>query len=161
MIIVPLANLHRRDLFDCGKAELNDFLRQRAGQYARQDFGRTYVAVENEADAIVLGYYTVAVSSVPFEHVPANLPRHPVPALHLGRLATDVAAQGHGIGRALLFHALRLARDIADAVGLYTVEVVALDEEARNFYRKYGFQALRDDPLHLYLPLKAIRQLDL
>lgn len=106
----------------------------------------------------------MAVSSVPFENIPANLPRHPVPVLHLGRLAADLSARGQGVGRALLFHALRLAHYIADLVGIYAVEVVALDDEAQGFYEKYGFVALPAAPgerTHLYLPIKQIRQLDL
>lgn len=159
MKIVFLAAHHRREVFDCGKPELNEFLKSRAGQYGRQDVGRTYVAVATEADGQILGYYTVAVSSVPFENIPANLPRHPVPVLHLGRLATDKAAQGQGVGKTLLFHALRLASQMAEMAGLYAVEVVALDDEAQGFYEKYGFTALPVEPppderVRLYLPTK-------
>lgn len=166
MKILPLASRHNRNAFDCGKAELNEFLRFRASQYTRQDVGRTYVAVATDEDSFILGYYTVAVSSVPFENIPANLPRHPVPVLHLGRLATDVSAQGQGVGRALLFHALRLAAQMSNMAGLYAVEVVALDDEAQRFYEKYGFTALPAIPppgerAHLYLSLKQIRKLGL
>jgi GNAT superfamily N-acetyltransferase len=163
--ILPLAAHHNRSAFDCGKAELNEFLRFRASQYVRQDVGRTYVAVATVEDPHVLGYYTVAVSAVPFENIPANLPRHPVPVLHLGRLATGVSAQGQGIGKSLLFHALRLAIQISDLAGIYAVEVVALDDEAQQFYAKYDFSALPPTPpgerVHLYLPLKKIRKLGL
>ena len=127
--------------------------------------GRTYVAVATEEDGQILGYYTVAVSSVPFEDIPANLPRHPVPVLHLGRLATDKAAQGQGVGKTLLFHALRQASEMSAAVGLWAVEVVALDDGAQSFYEKYGFTALPASPppgerVRLYLP-KQIRKLGL
>jgi len=164
--IIALASHHQRAAFDCGKAELNEFLQRRAKQYGRQDAGRTYVAVATEEDSFILGYYTIAVSSVPFENIPANLPHHPVPVLHLGRLATDVSAQGQGVGKTLLFHALRLASDMSEKVGLYAVEVVAIDDEAQGFYEKYGFVALPTDPTsdertHLYLPTKTIRQLGL
>lgn len=165
MKILPLASHHNRAAFDCGKEELNEFLRFRASQYTRQDVGRTYVAVATDEDLHILGYYTVAVSSVPFENIPSNLPRHPVPVLHLGRLATDVSAQGQGVGKTLLFHALRLATQMSDMAGIYAVEVVALDDEAQGFYEKYDFSALPSTPpgerVHLYLPLKKIRKLGL
>jgi hypothetical protein len=38
------------------------------------------------------------------------------------------------------------------------VEVVAIDDKAREFYLKYGFSPLMDDPQHLYLSMKAIQQ---
>jgi len=41
------------------------------------------------------------------------------------------------------------------------VEVDALDESARQFYLKFGFVALRDDPLHLFLSMQVIRKLRL
>jgi len=41
------------------------------------------------------------------------------------------------------------------------VEVDALDDAARNFYLKFGFRSLQDDPRHLFLPLHEIRKLKL
>jgi len=35
------------------------------------------------------------------------------------------------------------------------------DNAARQFYLKYGFVFLRDDPHHLFLPIQVIRQLRL
>jgi len=35
----------------------------------------------------------------------------------------------------------------------------ALDEEAANFYIKYGFQRFKQEPLKLYLPMKSIELL--
>jgi N-acetylglutamate synthase-like GNAT family acetyltransferase len=46
-------------------------------------------------------------------------------------------------------------------MGIYAVEVYALNESAKQFYLKYGFTPLEDDPLHLYLPMKKIRKLKL
>jgi len=37
------------------------------------------------------------------------------------------------------------------------VDVRAIDEEARAFYEKYGFVPLKDNPLHLYLPMKTVQ----
>jgi hypothetical protein len=42
------------------------------------------------------------------------------------------------------------------ALGAFAVDVRAIDDEARAFYRKYGFLPLEDDPLHLYLPMKTV-----
>jgi hypothetical protein len=56
---------------------------------------------------------------------------------------------------------LRSAQRAAKIVGIYAVVVDALDESAKRFYRKYGFNELTDDHLHLYLPMKAIERLDL
>lgn len=46
-------------------------------------------------------------------------------------------------------------------LGIYAVEVYALNAQAKAFYLKYGFQPLQDDEFHLYLSLKTIRKLGL
>lgn len=78
----------------------------------------------------------------------------------VARLAVDHTARGQRLGETLLIHALRSAQRAAKIVGLYAVVVDALDQTARSFYLKYGFNSLTDDHLHLYLPMKAIDKLE-
>jgi hypothetical protein len=52
-------------------------------------------------------------------------------------------------------------QQIAEQIGVRAVEVDAIDEMARNFYLKFGFKPLLDDPHHLYLPTQIIRTLNL
>jgi hypothetical protein len=44
---------------------------------------------------------------------------------------------------------------------LIAVEVRAIDESARRFYLRYGFAELKDDRLHMYLPVSVIKKLRL
>lgn len=46
-------------------------------------------------------------------------------------------------------------------IGKLAVEVEAIDESAKQFYERYGFLALADDPRHLFLPMNVIRKLQL
>jgi len=144
---------HQRDAFDCGDESLNTFLRSHAGQNARRDISRTYVALPIESE-VVAGYYTLSSGSVGFENLPAEaskrLPKYPVPAAHLGRLA---------VGGVLLIDALKRVRDTADSIGIHAVTVDAINASARRFYEAHGFQCLRDDTLHLFLPMATLRKL--
>jgi predicted N-acetyltransferase YhbS len=151
---------HDRRNFDCGVEELNSYLQRYSSQHERKGIGRTYVATK-DLETLVLGYYTISSSAVGFDVVPENLPRHSVPVALLGRLAVDNTARGQGLGETLLIHALRSAQRAARIVGIYAVVVDALDESARSFYMKYGFNELKDDKLHLYLPMKTIDKLDI
>jgi len=160
IIIERLSPHHHRHDFDCGVQELNSYLQRYSGQHERKGIGRTYVALRQD-EIRVLGYYTISSSAVAFDLVPENLPRHPVPVALVGRLAVDNSARGQRLGEALLIHALRSALRAAKIVGIYAVVVDAIDESAKSFYLKYGFNELTDDHLHLYLPLKAIEKLDL
>jgi hypothetical protein len=61
----------------------------------------------------------------------------------------------------LLIGALRRAEHLAAQLGIRAVEVDAIDESARQFYLKFGFTPLEDDPSHLFLPMCVIRKLSL
>jgi GNAT superfamily N-acetyltransferase len=157
--IEPLDGSHRREEFSCGKAPLDEFLRSLVSQYEKRKLGRTYVAVL-PGDKKVHGYYALASGAVPFQQLPSHtakrLPKHPVPVALLGRLAVDKAAQGRGLGEELLMHALRCCLDLSDKLGIFAVEVMAIDAGAKRFYLKYGFVPLLDNDLHLYLAMKTI-----
>jgi ribosomal protein S18 acetylase RimI-like enzyme len=158
--IEKLSSRHDRSGFDCGSEALNAYLKQYAGQHERKGMGRTYVAVD-EGEERVLGHYTISSGAVAFDTVPEKLPHHPIPVALIGRLAVDNGASGRGVGETLLIHALRSAQQASEIVGLYAVVVDALNQQAKNFYIKYGFNELSEDHLHLYLPMKTIKQLKL
>lgn len=159
-IIEALNKQHIRDEFDSEESSLNDFLKLYARQNDSKGLGKTFVAVAPEEQK-VLGYYTISSGSLEFDNLPENLPRYPIPVIHLGRLAVDKTAQGQGLGSFLLLDVFRRSLKLADALGIYAVEVRALSEQARNFYLKFGFNQLIDDRFHLYLTIKMIRKLDL
>ncbi|APW61412.1 GNAT family N-acetyltransferase [Paludisphaera borealis] len=162
--IERLGASHDRSSFDCGQPMLSDWLRQKAGQFQKRDLARTYVAVR-KGEAVVLGYYALSNHGVAFEALPADqakgLPRLDLPVVLLGRLAVDRSAQGRGLGSLLLIDALRRAQHLAEHIGIRAVEVDAIDDAARNFYLKFGFMPLLDDPRHLFLPMQVIRKLGL
>ena len=155
---------HDRSLFDCGQAVLNDWLKNRAGQYDRRDLSRTYVATRPD-ELRVLGYYAIATHRVLHEVLPAGeskgLFRLEVPVVLLGQLAVDRSVQKQGLGALLLVDALRRAIHVSTQVGIRAVEVNAIDQSARDFYVKFGFRALLDDYQHLFMPMHEIRKLKL
>jgi GNAT superfamily N-acetyltransferase len=159
-IIEPLDRSHNRRYFDCGEESLNGFLKKFARQNSKKGLGRTFVAVPPDSK-VIYGYYTIASGSVRFDTVPENLPRYPIPVVLLGRIAVDEKAKGQGLGEYLLMDALKQALQLSESLGIYAVEVFALNESARAFYQRYGFIELTDDPLHLHLPIKTVKALNL
>ncbi|MHB8902528.1 MAG: GNAT family N-acetyltransferase [Thermoguttaceae bacterium] len=158
------APAYDRSHFDCGVPLLNDWLAKQVSQYQRRDLARTYVALHRE-DTRVLGYYALSMHRVIHDVLPAEqakgLPRLDVPVILLGRLAVDKTVQGRGLGATLLLDALARSAHISRHFGVRAVEVDAFDESAKNFYLKYGFSPLLDDPNHLFLPMHVVRKLDL
>ncbi len=159
--IEPSGKHHDRTAFSCGWPPLDAFIRVRVSQYEKRRLGKTFVAVP-PGEARVIGYYTLASSVVVFEHLPPDasrkLPKHPVPVVLLARLAVDQSVQGQGLGEGLLFDVLQRTLTLSSDLGVHAVEVDALDDAAAAFYRKYGFTALLDNPLHLYLPIATVAQ---
>jgi GNAT superfamily N-acetyltransferase len=156
-----------RSAFHCGDEALDRFFIRYAGQNQfRQHVGVTYVAV---VDGRVLGFATVAARHVEIEELPERarkrLPRYPIPALGLARLAVDESAQSVGVGVQLLRFVLKLASRMADEVGCAAV-VVDAKPGAVDFYAKYGFMAFqslegqsdaRPQPTAMYLMMADIK----
>ena len=163
IVIELLAKTHERKPFDCEENSLNAYLHLSAGQNARRRIGQTYVATLN-GEKRVIGYYTICAGRIAFESLPPeaeNLPPYPIPTLHLARLAVDKSVQGQGLGRVLLFEVLKFAAQWSRQIGIYAVDVFALNDNAHNFYRKHGFVELQDERFHLFLPIKDVLALDL
>lgn len=66
--------------------------------------------------------------------MPKKLPRYPIPVVLLGGIAVDGKAKGQGLGEYLLLDALKQAQKHAETLGIYAVEVYALNQQARSFY---------------------------
>ena len=160
MPIEALRREHERGKFSCGVASLDEYLKRYARQNDEKGLSRAFVLV-GQNETRIRGYYTLSASSVRFENLPERaLPNYPIPTALIGRLAVDREFQGQKLGALLLLDALRRVVTLSDNLGLFAVEVVALDETARSFYLKWGFVSMSDDQLHLYLTLRQIRQLN-
>ena len=138
-----LAPVHEKASFDCGIMQLNDFLKKRASQQAKKRVGTTYVLIESGL-LTVIGYYTLASASIPFDLLPTNIAKkfpsyQYMPATLLGRLAVDVQHQGKNLGEILLYDALKRSFDLSQKIGSMAVAVDAINDKAVLFYKKYGF----------------------
>ena len=148
------------DGFDCGREELNRFLKKFALTNQAANAAQTYVTCRGDR---VVGYYSLAVGSVQPEEssqrLAKGLARHPVPVMILARLAVDQSEQGAGIGKALLKDALLRTAQAADIAGIRALVVHAKDENARLWYERFDFEPSPTDPLHLFLLLKDLKKL--
>jgi predicted N-acetyltransferase YhbS len=168
MEIRALRPSDNRSVFQSGDEALDHFFHRYAGQNQfRHYLGVTYVAVEGDR---ILGFATVAARHVDIERLPERtrrkLPRYPVPALGLARLAVATSAQSMGIGRQLLGLVLEIAAKMAEEVGCAGV-IVDAKPGAVEFYAKYGFKPIeplegqseaRPPPTPMWLGMNAIRR---
>lgn len=155
-----------RSTFESGDADLDRFFRRFAGQNQFKHYiGTTYVAEEGSK---ILGFLTVSPAQIEILELPlakqGRLPRYPLPALRIARLAVDRSAQRRGIGLALMKAAFVLARTMAADLGCIGILVDA-KPQAVPFYERYGFTLLdvirgrledRPEPVPMFLEVGAI-----
>lgn len=157
MLITPLAGSHDRQSFDCGRLELNDWLRKVARQHREKSLSRTFVAVLDDQPAQICGYYALTLTEVDTASLAESrrkrLPRV-IPGVRLGRLAVDRRYQGKRLGELMLMNAVERTQQIHEHAGVVGLFVDALDEQAAQFYSRYGFEAFADEPLKLFLPVR-------
>lgn len=150
-----------RDEFDSGESDLNEWLRRYASQSNKT--GNTLVRVAlHPDDGRIVGYYaqrTYQLDGTELKRAFPDSRKYPVPAVLIARLAVCRSVQGQKLGGILLAHALRACTRISTDVGVEVVVVHALHDRAREFYLHHGFTEFADHPLHLFIPMKVVRQL--
>lgn len=157
------ATQHDRKEFESGNAKLDEYLHRHLSQGVKKSIVQAYVAVDDNGK--VQGYYTLSAAHVLHEDFPESvakkLPRYPVPAALLGRMATDLKARqsGQHIGSKLLIHAMKQTLKAGNTLGVACI-VVDAKPEAVGFYQRFGFMPLKqEDGLRLYLSVDTIRKM--
>lgn len=106
LVIAPLDTIHDRAGFHCNKEALDHYIHKQAGQNIKRSISRIFVAVLPDNPKKIMGYYSLSTLSIELSQLPAKLsrklPKHPIPAALIGRLAVSKNAQGYGIGQMLL-----------------------------------------------------------
>lgn len=134
--------------FDCQDPSLNNYLKKHAWKnQQKSSTGVTYIVVEEAAAQTVLGYFTLATSSIPRDSFPKKhvrgLPAYDLPLILLARLAVDHHFEGKGLGTLLLKEAFKISLNIAERVGCRGIITEAYPHKL-GWYAKYGFVLLEE-----------------
>jgi ribosomal protein S18 acetylase RimI-like enzyme len=161
-VIEPLGARHGRAAFSCGNQQLDSYLQKQAGQDLKKRAAVPFVITPDHktiAGFYTLSQYAVDLGELP-EEVSKKMPRYPmVSATLLGRLAISERFRGQGLGERLLMDALHRALQSSKQIASAAVVVDAKDDQAVEFYRKYGFIDLPKIERRLFLPMGTIAQL--
>lgn len=151
--------------FDCGDDALNNYLKRHAWtNQEKTSIGVSYVGLDEDAPRTVLGYFTLAMASVPRGAFPKKyvrgLPPYDLPLILLARLAVDRRFTGRGLGHALIAEALRISLRVADEVGCRCIITDAYRDRA-NWYTRYGFVPIEGaapaGPQRMFLDIRTVR----
>ncbi len=156
----PLLKTDLVDQFDCGKVSMNDWLKKHAFQSQSSSHTKTLVVVDEQQR--VLAYCAYSVGSVEHEdatpeRVKKGLAKYPIPIFLIARLAVDRSMQERRLGKRFLLFILKRAAKAAEDIPLIAVVVDAIDDDAKEFYRRFDFTPWPIDGLRLWLLMKDLQ----
>jgi len=159
-IIEPLGPNHDRAAFSCGDPSLDEYLQRQASQDQKRNLAAVFILTPDGKS--VAGFYTLSAHAIEADRLPDDLarklPRFPIPATLLGRMAIAQTMRGQGLGEFLLLHSLERALQASRQVASWAVLVDA-KEGAREFYIKHDFIPFPGQPNRLFLPMKTIEKM--
>src|SRR5438034_762564 len=143
IVIRRLEEHDQAENFDCGDGPCNNYLKRHAWtNREKSSIGVSHVAVDEGAPRTVLGYFTLAMASVPRDAFPKKhvrgLPPYDLPLILLARLAVDRRFAGQGLGHALISEAHRVSLRAANEVGCRCIIADAYRDRV-SWYTRYGF----------------------
>lgn len=153
----PIKPHHVTAGFNSGEAALDNWLVQRALRSHRDSAARAYVVCTDER---IAGFFSLAAGAVMRELAPGKVRRNmpePIPVMLLARLAVDKQAQGRGLGASLLRDAALRTLQAADIAGMRALVVHAISEDAKRFYKYFGFRESTKEPMTLMATLGDLR----
>jgi predicted GNAT family N-acyltransferase len=155
---------HNRAAFSCGQESLDRYLKEHATQEIKKRVAAVYVLTPD--GKTIAGYYTLSQYAIEAGELPPelvqqlHLPKYDkLPVTLLGRLARSKQFKGRGLGELLLMGAMKRALEHSRSIASVAVVVDAIDENARAFYRGYGFIDIPNRPNRLFMPMKTVAQL--
>ncbi len=153
---------HHRLAFTCGNEPLDRFIHEHAHQAIAKNLSKTYVAVDDSDETVILGYYTVTTCRIEAGELPdtvlrkLKLPRHQLPASLVARLAVFESVKGQGVGSLLLLDAMARCARVAAELGGVAIVVDAYEESVTAFYERVGFLRFEPRSLRLFIPMTTV-----
>ncbi|MDF3414407.1 GNAT family N-acetyltransferase [Sulfitobacter sp. M57] len=156
---------HDHEAFSCGIPAMDRWFNESISDQIKANRTRVWCAVDQTGN--VVGFYALSAHAVEPSSSPAlatRRDRHPIPAVYLSALATDLSAQGQGLGSALMADAMAKALEISEIIGAAALVLDVLQDNAYakrlKFYTDLGFTRIDPDvnPNRVLLSIKEISQ---
>ncbi len=158
-----LNNTHKKQQFKCGIRMLDDYLHTQAKQDVKRKLAVCFILADENDN--VKGYYTLSSSSIQRNSLPESIVKklppsyNNLPVTLLGRLAIDEKYMGNKLGSLLLIDALKRGYENSQTtIGSLAVIVSPINDNAKQFYEKYGFIFLPNSG-KMFLPMDTIASL--
>jgi GNAT superfamily N-acetyltransferase len=152
---------HDRVTFTCGLDRIDNFLKNSASGFIKDDNGRIYVALERVGRRLVgfyaIGPHSIDVSALNLDMVKRGLRADKLPAFYLSMIGTHTNVQSKGVGTYLLADAFKRCFAAADTIGGRFVVLDAINERAAAMYARAGFVGLVSQPGRMIISIAKLR----
>ncbi len=141
MTIVPLNRGVSLDEFDCGDADLNEFLKKDSFAYSEKAIAKTYVALYRNNP---VGFFSICTDAIrlsadeKLDELGVEKPHADYPALKIARLGVQKEHQKCDVGSFLVKNVIGKAIALSEVVGCRFVTVDAYPKSL-GFYKKCNF----------------------
>jgi GNAT superfamily N-acetyltransferase len=156
---------HHRLAFTCGNEPLDRFIHEHAHQAVAKNLSKTYVAIDESDETVILGYYTVTTCRIEAGEMPdtilrkLKLPKHELPASLVARLAVSESVKGQGVGSLMLIDAMARCARVAGEIGGVAIVVDAYEEGVTSFYEAVGFTRFEPGSLKMFILMATVREM--
>ena len=148
----PLNVSHRLERFDSGNPAIDKWFRERSMQASLSNSAKTFVLIHDDS---VIAFYSLTVGEIvnaeASARLKAGMSNLSIPVLLLARMAVRKDYQGQGLGKGLLRDAILRTFAISQNAGVRALTTHPVDDNARQFYLKFGFSGRPDRPYERYL----------
>ena len=161
--------LHDRPTFDCGEPTLNTFIQTQAAKHMQIGISRTMLLPGStplpNGKYPICAFYKIAPSSIKSEHHQQTwakkLPRYPVPVFLQAQLAVHREYQKKWLGKVTLTNSLEYLWGINSHMRALAIVVDCLNENAKMFYLKYGFELMHEftGKIRMFIPMNVVAKL--
>jgi ribosomal protein S18 acetylase RimI-like enzyme len=155
-----LSDQHNLYGFDCGEPSLNNWLVEKARYNQAEGYSQTFVIADFNWN--VVSYACLAGGMIDRDEVPRSArtgqaPKQ-IPVAILGRLAVHLNSRGLRLGERMLQHMISTVLTAGSMVAFRAIIVDALNDKARSFYIRYGFEPTKISVNRLLLPVQKVIQ---
>jgi ribosomal protein S18 acetylase RimI-like enzyme len=164
-----IKKLAKKDLnnfnFDCGIADLNEFLRDDALLQQEQKVNITYLWILKKSKKIA-GYVTISCDSIHLsgqkkeEMQKIGISYRALPALKIGRMAVDNNYFKNGLGTLMIWFAIEIVKQLNNFSGCRFLTLESKNDSSIpdskkpiHFYKKLGFVTTKERKKTAYIPL--------
>lgn len=142
--------------YSTGSQALVDFFNNSAKKCVKELISRVFVIKNYEFK--IVGFMAISLKSVEKAKLSSGKTGglYNRPAIVIGQLIIDENSQGKGYGKKTIKFVIRIAYFLRKFLPCRLLFVDAIDDNAKEFYEKHGFQAIPEDPYTLVLDLLPI-----